>query len=130
MRDPSSGDTAGALSEGSLDPLDDRDKDDEEKELEAESKQVGSMTDDLSSLTDAERGKQCAKWMIAHEVNIGQSWGTLPEALQHKWLVLHCDYYLQKDAFLMESGRSEGEGEGRGAGESEHSHPEIIFGNN
>jgi hypothetical protein len=61
---------------------------------------VGSlMTDDASKLSDGERTKQCAEWLVEYKVTIGASWGELPEGLQHKWLAYHCDYFLQKEKF-------------------------------
>ena len=61
---------------------------------------VGSLLmDDANKLSDGERTKQCAEWLVEYKVTIGASWGELPEGLQHKWLTYHCDYFLQKEKF-------------------------------
>ena len=57
------------------------------------------LEDDASKLSDGEKTKTCSGWMTQYNVHIGQSWGELPDHMQHKWLSMHCDYFLQKERF-------------------------------
>lgn len=55
----------------------------------------------VTPLTDAEKTKQCARWLLEHSVVIGTSWGTLTDSLKHQWVKLHCDYHLQKENYAQ-----------------------------
>jgi hypothetical protein len=78
-----------------------------EESLEAEHIPDIIQQDDASKLSDKDRTKRCAEWLIKYDVKVGVNWGGLPMDLQHKWLSFHCDYFLAKDNFQLNMGHSE-----------------------
>ena len=83
-------------SKDSLDKVDDND-DDNDRIDTSESR----IDNNSNLLTDAEKTKQCARWLLEHSVVIGKSWGTLTNSLKHQWVLMHCDYHLQKENYAQ-----------------------------
>ena len=40
----------------------------------------------------------CQQNKELYNVEVGKSWGTLPETLQEKWSVLRCDHFFRDDS--------------------------------
>ena len=79
-----------------------------EEEEKAKSKDGESLTenesidmqmDDATTLTDGEKTKNCARWLLEYDVIMGKSWGSMPSSMKHKWVSYHCDYHLQKERY-------------------------------
>ena len=96
-------------SKDSLDRITDENDGDDNYTIE-NSRGTGGIA---TPLTDAEKTKQCARWLLEHSVVIGTSWGTLTDSLKHQWVKLHCDYHLQKENYAQNL-------ESVSASESEH----------